>query len=326
MAPTILSEPVSSGNHVIPFTTLRFHDHDVPVYDVEGRPHLAGPDLAKLLGYRSVRSVNTIHARHADELDPHARLITLMCRDGKPRETRAYDEPGSYLLTMFATTENAKPVRLWLANLPRRTRELAATAATSITPGRPTTAKERNALTTLINRYVGLLPGSPNQEAYKSAWRKVHDVMGIKGIEELTVEQLPRAVVFVQSLIDALALPQGDAPKALPVVTPPLSTIRDYASIFQSLPKDMRYWRDLTNRLGDASDRFRAELRAIEKDAMRPFKEDRRVGIATFLDCATLDAYKQLFRIAEQGQQTAFMGVYGALSGLENLHDLLLRG
>lgn len=241
---------------------------------------------------------------------------------------KTISEPAVYKLAFRSNKPEADRFTNWVASevIPALRRQGKYEICPSPEPARPTTAKERNALTTLINRYVGLLPGSPNQEAYKAAWRKVHDVMGIKGIEELTVEQLPRALVFVQSLIDALALPQGDALKALPVVTPPLSTIRDYASIFQSLPKDMRYWRDLTNRLGDASDRFRAELRAIEKNAMRPFKEDRRVGIATFLDFATIESYTQLFRIAEQGQHTVYMGVYGALCGLQSLHDLLLRG
>jgi len=82
------------------------------------------------------------------------------------------------------------------------------------TPSRLTTAKERNQLAVLVNRYVGALSSGPHAEAYKAAWRKVHDVMGIKRIEDLTVEQLPRAVVFMTALVEAL--PAGEERKALP--------------------------------------------------------------------------------------------------------------
>jgi len=321
MAEVIINELGVTGNPAVPFATHKFHEHDVPVYDIEGRPYLAGPDLARLLGYKSVRSVNTIHARHADELDPHARLINLRCRDGKPRDTRAYDEPGAYLLTMFATTENAKPVRLWLANLPRRTREILNHAPASSTL-RLTTAKERNALTGLVNRYVGLLPGGPHPEAYKAAWGKVHEVIGIGAIEELTVEQLPRAVMFVQSLLNAMVAPDPE-PKALPA--PESHTIRDYARCYGDLPEKPDMWRRLSFKAADAFDRFGKELDTIRDEAFAPFKRNRRSDVRTFLD-EVMGPHYVAFRIADEQIRTAYRCIYEALDGLIGVHDLLRKG
>ncbi|MHC1792108.1 BRO family protein [Solidesulfovibrio sp.] len=312
MATSIIDNPAEAGNPAMaPIATLPFNGHEVPVYNVDGQNYLAGPDIARLLGYKSVNSIVMIHKRHADELDPHSRPIKLIGRDGKSRLTRTYDEPGSYLLTMFAGTENAKPVRLWLANLPRRTRELSCSIqppALAPSPSRLTTAKERNALTGLVNRYVGMLPGGPHQEAYKAAWRKVHEVMGIGSIEELTVEQLPRAVLLMKSLTDATALPDAEPPKALP------------AHLWPDLPP--RHWSLLIGRFFRAAEVFSKDLDTIKAEAFAPFKLDRETPRPILLDAA-LQPSRQLFDVTDEHIRTLGRCVYDSILSLQRTWGVL---
>ncbi|MHC1788510.1 BRO family protein [Solidesulfovibrio sp.] len=327
MATSIIDNPAEAGNPAMaPIATLPFNGHEVPVYNVDGQNYLAGPDIARLLGYKSVNSIVMIHKRHADELDPHSRPIKLIGRDGKSRLTRTYDEPGSYLLTMFAGTENAKPVRLWLANLPRRTRELSCSIqppALAPSPSRLTTAKERNALTGLVNRYVGMLPGGPHQEAYKAAWRKAHEVKGIGSIEELTVEQLPRAVLLMKSLVDAPALPAAE-----PLALPPArrrNTLDDYKALYKDLPDSPQMWVVLITRLSEAVRRYEQEMEAIRDEATRPFRANRKSNVQTYFDAAMSPTYS-LFNAARADIRSTYNLVYDALQGCREAWMLLNKG
>lgn len=215
---TLVENAILDNPALAPVGTLPFNDQEIPVYEIDGRAHISGPDLGRILGYKSKNSIANIHKRHADELEVHSRFVRLTTRDGRPRDARTYDEPGAYLVTMFADTPTAKDVRLWLARLPKLARGHVAQRPKEIPEQvalpRLTTAKERNQLVVLVNRYIGAQSTDPSKEAYKQAWRKVHDVMGIKAIEELTVEQLPRAVTFMQALVEAL--PAGEPQKSLP--------------------------------------------------------------------------------------------------------------
>lgn len=328
MASAILNEPAETSNSAfLPVAKLPFNGQDVPVYDIDGRPHLSGAVLGRLLGYKSRNSVATIHKRHADELDPHSTVVRLTTVDGKTRETRAYDEPGSYLLTMFAGTPVAKDVRLWLAKLPRRTRELACSiqpAASAPEDSRLTTAKERNALAGLVNRYVGMMPGGPNQEAYKAAWRKVHEVMGIGSIEELTVEQLPRAVLFVKSLVDATSLPEAEPVKALPPAST-RNTMDDYKALYRSLPPSPQYWMGLLSEYAKAHEAFGRKLDEIKVEATKPFRVNRKSGVSTYFDEAMSPIYS-LFGSAEKSQHLAYCNVFDAMNGCRHIWLLLHKG
>ena len=332
MAQVILSEPVSMGNNALSVEALPpIIYRDQPVVTTKTLANLYGSDEDNIrqnfsrnrdrfvdgkhfffITGEALRSLkNDVTISHAVKISPRVNTLTVWTDRGAARHAKMLDTDKAW--DVFELLEEN-----YFSRRP------AVTEPVAPAPSRLTTAKERNTLTTLVNRYVGMLPGGPNAEAYKAAWRKVHDVMGIKTIEALTVEQLPRAVVFVQALVDAMALPQTDEPKALPAAAP-LSTIRDYASIFRGLP-DMSHWNNLSRRLVRAHDVFQAEMDAIKKDALRPFRENRRIEVGTFLDSATVAIYKTLFEIAEDGAHTAYRGAYGALLGLEGLHDMLLRG
>lgn len=243
MASAIVNNPVETINPV-PFA---FESHQIrTIINGDGIPWFVAKDAAAALGL-------AWHGRILDSI-PEAwrgmrKLLTPRMKDGKiianiNQRTIVISEPAVYKLAFRSNKPEADRFTNWVASevIPALRRQGRYEACPSPEVPRLTTAKERNALTTLVNRYVGLLPGDPNQEAYKTAWRKVHDVMGIKAIEELSVEQLPRAVVLVESLIAALG------PKALPAATPavaPLAGLKSFTSVLATL----REARHMTQRL-----------------------------------------------------------------------------
>lgn len=335
MATAILNEPVVVGNNALSVESLpSIVYRDQPVITTRALADLYGTDQVNIRKNLSANKDRFRAGKHffrveGEELRAFRACVTESNACFIPKSggvLTLWTARGAARHAKMLDTDKAWDVfELLEENYFSRRPDPAEPVSPSPETPRLTTAKERNALTTLINRYVGMLPGDPNQEAYKAAWRKVHDVMGIKTIEELTVEQLPRAVLFMKSLVDAPAL-EGAEAKALPVATKPLSTIQDYASVFRGLPKDGNYWRDLSRRLVQAHDAFQKELEAIKLDAIRPFRENRRIEVATFLDFATTEPFKRMFEIAEDGGHTAYRGAYCALLGFEGLHDLLLRG
>jgi hypothetical protein len=80
---------------------------------------------------------------------------------------------------------------------------------------RRTTAQERNPLAVMVNRYLGKL--GPSRSNYTSFWRRTfHPVFGVNSVEELTIDQLPKAMAFMEALLAASDSASVPAPKALP--------------------------------------------------------------------------------------------------------------
>lgn len=313
-----------TANAPVPFA---FESHQIrTVVNGNGNPWFVARDVcgALCISWNGMKTLVAI----PDEWKRVGKLPTPYVKDGvtiKNRQNAALiNEPAVYKLAFRSNKPEADRFTNWVASevIPALRRTGKFEVCPTPAPARLTTAKERNALTGLVNRYVGTLPGGPHQEAYKAAWRRVHDVMGIKAIEELTVEQLPRAVVFVQSLIDATALrgPQ----KALPMRQEP-TTIRDYAAFYRNLPDSPRYWSELSMRAYDEFETFGKRLEAIKKEALRPFREDRKSDATTYFDEA-MDAHCALFEVADKELHMAYTCVYEALESLRNVWLLLRKG
>ena len=95
-----------------------FNDDRVKVFVIEKQHYITGADLGRCLGYADpLMSINMIFGRHKDELEPHQVVVSLTTTGGL-KKTRVYSEVGCYLVSMFAKTQKAKDVRLWLASLP----------------------------------------------------------------------------------------------------------------------------------------------------------------------------------------------------------------
>ncbi|MGE4442706.1 MAG: Bro-N domain-containing protein [Desulfomicrobium sp.] len=318
---TALASADLTANAPVPFA---FDSHQIrTVVGDDGQPWFVARDVcgALTIAWSGRKTLATI-----PEAWKRVGKLPTRTRDGRRQlnDVATVNEPAVYKLAFRSNKPEADRFTNWVASevIPalRRTGKYEVCPAPEAS--RLTTAKERNALTGLVNRYVGLLPGGPNQEAFKAAWRRVHDVMGIKAIEELTMEQLPRAVVFVQSLIDATALrgPQ----KALPMRQEP-TTIRDYAAFYRNLPDSPRYWSELSMRAYDEFETFGKRLAAFKKEALRPFREDRKSDATTYFDEA-MDAHCALFEVADKELHMAYTCVYEALESLRNVWLLLRKG
>lgn len=189
------------------------------------------------------------------------------------------------------------------------------TLSGTITPSQQQEIKE------LVQAKVSAYPENVKRKVFGQIWTRLQRKFKVPRYEELPVAVFGEARDYLIAMqvrgVDVPALPTGEQN----------TTIRDYASIFRSLPQvKADFWRDLSQRNLLAHERFQQEMGKIKEDALRPFKENRRIEVATFMDFATLDAYKRLFDVAEKGEHTSYMGVYGALLGLESLHDMLMHG
>jgi prophage antirepressor-like protein len=311
MAQASLTEALVAGNATPAPIPFAFESHQIrTVINGDGKPWFVAKDVAASLGVGwSGHTLDNIPA----DWQRMVKLTTPRMKHGEivantKQKTKLISEPAVYKLAFRSNKPEADRFTNWIASevIPtlRRTGKYEVCPA----PSRLTTAKERNALTGLVNRYVGQLPGGPHQEAYKATWRKVHEVMGIGSIEELTVEQLPRAVMLMKSLVDAMALPDAKPPKALP------------ARPWPDLPP--RHWNLLIGRFFRAAEVFSKDLDTIKAEAFAPFKLDRETPRPILLDAA-LQPSRQLFDVTDEHIRTLGRCVYDSILSLQRTWGVL---
>lgn len=340
MATAILNEPVVTGNPVIPVVSVEFHGFKIPTVTHEGKPHFAIKPICEAIGLDFSGQLRNI--KKDPVLGPTMVNLTTVAEDGKRREmaflpVRFFN---GWIFKVDANRYVKRTIREALITYQREgydvmcayfNRGLAVNPRVlEDAPAGPVcttlSTSSRLSIQNLIAAKVSHYPSNLRPKAFKEAWSRVKNKFRVAKYEEIPEAVYPDAVAYILAMEMRTALPQGKAQKALPSATQPLSTIRDYASIFRGLPDKLDYWSNLSRRLVRAHDAFLDELDAIKKDALRPFRENRRIEVATLLDFATVDGYKRMFGIAEDSQHTAYNGAYGALVGLESLHELLVRG
>lgn len=188
-----------------PSASLSFGEHTIHLYEHDGKVWITSTELGKALGYNDPgRAMPKIYDRHQDELTPHSITVKVTDIDSNQvRRHRLYDEPGAYLVTMFAGTARAKEVRLWLANLPKAHRELKAQSH-----ARLATKEERRPLVDLVRSWVSVAP-----LGYGAAHSQVNALFGVQKIDQMTVEQVEEAVEWVKSRIEeAHSAPVAEKP------------------------------------------------------------------------------------------------------------------
>lgn len=190
------------------------------------------------------------------------------------------------------------------------------------------TTSQQQELKELVQAKASAYPDAVKRKVFSQIWIRLQRKFKVPRYEELPVAVFGEARDYVIAMqvrsVEAPKLPQGDTAKSLSATSAPI-TIRDYASVFAPLPS-LGYWSELSRRLVQAHNRFQEEFEAIKKDALKPFREGRRIEVATFLDFATIEPYKRMLEIADDGQHIAYRGAYSAIVALEGLHDMLLRG
>lgn len=101
-----------------------FNGNHVSIHQIEDRDYLTAEEIGICLGLAQPRkSVNNIFNRNREELEPHTCVINMVTQ-GQKRATRLFDETGCNLITFFAQTTKAKAFRLWLAQLPKKVRQV----------------------------------------------------------------------------------------------------------------------------------------------------------------------------------------------------------
>ena len=111
-----------------PTRTEIFEGQSVQVYEIEGQNYLTGEDLGRILGLAEPRKgANQIFNRNIEELRLYTIILKMKTQgDTQKRQVRLYSEVGAHIFAMFARTPKAEEVRLWLATLPKRAREMKA--------------------------------------------------------------------------------------------------------------------------------------------------------------------------------------------------------
>lgn len=148
---------------------------------------LTTSQLAEALEYSDVRGITNIYNRKADEFsDGMTALIDNP--QMKNAKIRIFSLRGCHLIAMFARTAVAKQFRQWVLDI--LDKEV----------GQPTiqktTVDERIPLKNAVNLLVA--KGSLN---YSECYKLVHQYMGVNHIDEIPLDDLPKAVAYVHHLI-----------------------------------------------------------------------------------------------------------------------------
>lgn len=113
-----------SSNGQYPDRVEMFNGHQVTLYEIDGKEYLTAEDLGICLGMADPgRTINKLYRRNQDELEPHTTGDKLSTVTGL-KDARFFDETGCNLIAMFSRTAKAKTFRKWLAQLPRKVRQL----------------------------------------------------------------------------------------------------------------------------------------------------------------------------------------------------------
>lgn len=317
MASAILNETGCSINSV---PTVDPNAPSGPVLKiVSGRPVVSSRQVADHFGKQHKNVIRSIEAiiRNAPESFGGLNFERTSYRVEIPngggfKDCPAYDmtRDGFVIVAMGFT---GKKAILWKiryvqafnameAEIAGQPKALAAPVASPAIPRR-TTAQERNPLAVLVNKLMG--EQGPTRPAYIAFWRRFHEVFGVKSVDEITVDQLPRALAFVDALI---AFREGVEPKALPAGRP-RNNLGDYCALYGGLPPTPQYWMDLLTEYAKASEAFGRKLDEIKAEATKPFRVNRKSGISTYFDEAMSPMYS-LFDAAEKNQHHAYCNVF----------------
>jgi prophage antirepressor-like protein len=172
-----------------------------PVAQNDGQIWLTSTELAKALGYAETDSVSKIYNRNKDEFTSH---MTTTVKMGVVRKTgkvtmsvRLFSLRGCHLLAMFAKTEVAKQFRKWVLDLlDKEVGQPVLTKVEKTEPKPKTTVADRVPLKDAVNVLV-----AKSSLNYSDAYKMVHQFMGVDSIDQIPLEDLPRAVAYVHSLM-----------------------------------------------------------------------------------------------------------------------------
>ena len=186
-------------------TSLALSFNDVtfnPVSQNDGQIWLTSTELAKALGYTETDSVSKIYSRNKDEFTSNMTLTVKMTVNGfgngnSKKAVRIFSLRGCHLLAMFAKTEVAKQFRKWVLDLlDKEVGQPVLTKVEKTEQKAKTTTDERTPLRQAVTALVGKA-----KIKHDEAYRMVHQFMGVDSIDQIPLEDLPKAVAYVHSLM-----------------------------------------------------------------------------------------------------------------------------
>lgn len=170
------------------FNAIEFH----PVQQNDDQIWLTSSELANALGYVDIRSVTKIYNRYADEFSAGMCLVVNLATKGfgngnSEKETRIFSLRGAHLIAMFARTPVAKEFRKWVLDILDR----------EVQPKTKNHKTER----VVLNDAVNMLVAKSQHLNFSDAYKLVHQRFNVKGIDEISLDQIPVAVEYVHHLI-----------------------------------------------------------------------------------------------------------------------------
>lgn len=108
-----MSQHAQNPSKALP-AVLSFEGAELKIIDRDGRPWIAGADLARALGYSNDRSVARIFKQHEHEFSgAMSTVLDLSTVKGMPYKSRVFSPRGCHLVAMFARTSRASTFRRW---------------------------------------------------------------------------------------------------------------------------------------------------------------------------------------------------------------------
>lgn len=318
MAEAIVTDPaVTSNAPALP--SFVFEGHNIRTVKDDFFPWFVAKDVAAALGL--TWTSHTLDNVPGD----WQRVVKVTTLRRGPQPAKIISEPAVYKLAFRSNKPEADRFTNWIASevIPaiRRTGQYQAAQAQPVIPS---TVSDRKPLERICNLLVDLkYKPAPVKKDYAKVRADVSKYMGVEKWEDLAAEDIPRAVAFVQTQIDALAI-EGEPQKALPPGSDTV-TLRDYARFYGNLPETAETWDRLEHRACAAYEAFRDEVLAIHKAAYAPFHERRVSNVGNFFD-EVITPSREMMRTAGENAHLALRALTDGIHGMAAAWRLLVKG
>lgn len=167
--------------------SLTFHETTFNIVECDQQAWITSRELGQALGYARDDAVNKIYERNLDEFSYQMTRNVKMTLQGQQREVRVFSLRGCHLIAMFAKTYVAKEFRKWVLDILDR----------EVQPKTKNHKTER----VVLNDAVNMLVAKSQHLNFSEAYKLVHQRFSVKGIDEISLDQIPVAVEYVHHLI-----------------------------------------------------------------------------------------------------------------------------
>ncbi len=157
-----------------------------PIQQNDEQVWITSTELARTLGYKQENAVSKIFNRKADEFT--SKMTQVIENPQLPNlGMRIFSLRGCHLIAMFARTPVAKEFRKWVLDILDR----------EVQPK----TKNHKTECVVLNDAVNMLVAKSRHLNFSDAYKLIHQRFSVKGIDEISLDQIPLAVEYVHHLI-----------------------------------------------------------------------------------------------------------------------------